>query len=170
MNAAKHTLSSRNLCILYNSLVQPYLNYGTLLWGNTYQKYIKQLEVQQKKAIRCIYNASYNAHSSPLFKESRVLKLKDIHKFQLCKMAYNFMNDALPSPLKRMFKRNIDIHDINTRHIHNIYLPKVNTNIVKSSFIYECPNMWTKLDSAIKNSKHESSFKYKMKQFILQNY
>ncbi len=40
MNAAKHTLTSNNLCILYNSLILPYLNFGTILWGNTYQKYM----------------------------------------------------------------------------------------------------------------------------------
>ncbi len=68
---------------------------------------------------------------------------------------------TLPSPLKEIFKRNIDIYEISTRHIYNI---------AKSSFIYECPNKWIKLNSLIKNSKHESSFNYKMKQFISQNY
>ncbi len=170
MNAAKHTLSSNHLRILYNSLVHPYLSYGTLLWGNAYHKFTKQLEVQQKKAIRCIYKANYNAHSSPLFKESRVLKLKDIHKFQLCGMAYNFMNDTLPSPLKRMFKRNTDIHSVATRQIHDIYLPKVNNNLVKRSFIFESPNMWIQLDSAIKSTTTQSIFKTKLKHFLLQQY
>ncbi len=170
MNAAKHILSSNHLRILYNSLVQPYLNYGTLLWGNTYQKYIKQLEVQQKKAIRCIYNANYNAHSSPLFKESKILKLVDIYKFQLCRMAFHFLNDKLPSPLKRMFTRNTDMHGINTRHIYDIYLPKVNYDIVKRSFIYECPINWIQLDFAIKSITNLSTFKTKLKQFLFQQY
>ena len=170
MNASKHILSSNHLRILYHSLVQSYLNYGTLLWGNTYQKYIKQLEVQQKKAIRCIYKANYNAHTSPLFKDSRVLKLKDVHRFQLDVMAYNFMNANLPSPLQRMFTRNIDMHGVNTRQINDIYLPKVNNTTVKNSFIFECPNTWIQLDSAIKTTPNEKSFKFKLKQYLMLQY
>ncbi len=40
MNAARHLLSSVHLRILYNSLVQPYLSYGTILLGNAYSKHL----------------------------------------------------------------------------------------------------------------------------------
>ena len=45
MNIAKNVLSGNHLRILYNSLVHPYLSYGNLLWGNSYNKFINKLEI-----------------------------------------------------------------------------------------------------------------------------
>ena len=78
MNMAKNILSGKHLRIIYNSLVHPYLSYGNLLWGNSYKKYINKLEILQKKAIRCMSKATYNEHSSPLFKRNKITKFKDI--------------------------------------------------------------------------------------------
>ncbi len=47
-------------------MFQPYIYYGIILWGSAYQKVIKPIEIHQKKAIRLISNASYNAHTQPL--------------------------------------------------------------------------------------------------------
>ncbi len=170
MNSAKHILSTNHLRILYSSLIQPYLTYGNLLWGNALKKYITPIEIQQKKSIRCMYKTSYNAHTSPLFKEARILKLRDMHILQLSKLAYNFMHRNLPLPLTRMFKRNIDIHNVNTRQVHNLSLPKVIHNIQKRSFVYECPNTWNKLDNTIKLSPTMPTFKRKMKHIFIDQY
>ena len=65
----KNVLSPAHSKTLYYSLVYPYLNYGILLWGNTYKKYLHKLEISQKKPIRTINRAMYNEPSSPLFKK-----------------------------------------------------------------------------------------------------
>lgn len=49
LNAAKNILNVASLKTLYYSLVHPYLNYGTMLWGNTYLYKLRRLEVLQKK-------------------------------------------------------------------------------------------------------------------------
>ena len=38
LNSSKNFLSSANMRTLYYSLVQPYLLYGIILWGNAYKK------------------------------------------------------------------------------------------------------------------------------------
>ena len=48
----------------YHSLVLPYLNYGVLVWGISIHKLLKL----QKKAVRLIVNAKFNAHTEPLLK------------------------------------------------------------------------------------------------------
>lgn len=170
MNSAKHTLSASHLRILYNSLIHPYLNYGNLLWGNALKKYINPLEIQQKKAIRCIFKANYNSSTTPLFKEAHILKLRDIHTLQLSKLAHNFMYGKLPLPLNRMFKRNIDIHSRNTRQVRDIFLPKVRLDIVKRSYLCECSNIWNNLDNATKSIHATSTFKCKIKQQLINKY
>ena len=54
---------------LYYSLIHSHLSYGTLIWGSAFQYRLRQLEVIQKKAVRNICNAVYNAHTDPLFKQ-----------------------------------------------------------------------------------------------------
>ena len=65
MNKLKHLLPRYILLTLYKSLVMPHLLYGIHLWGSKYKK----LEKLQKRAIRIIKGASYNAHTEPIFKE-----------------------------------------------------------------------------------------------------
>ena len=60
---------------LYYTMVQPYLTYGIILWGSTYQSYLKRTVILQKKAIRYIHKADYNAHTKPLFYASKVLNI-----------------------------------------------------------------------------------------------
>ena len=40
MNKLKHYIPYRILHTLYCTLVLPYLNYGILIWGNTYKSYL----------------------------------------------------------------------------------------------------------------------------------
>ena len=83
---------------LYYSLIHSHLSYGTLLWGSAFQYRLHQLEVIQKKSVRNICNAKYNAHTGPLFKQLRIPKLVDIYNSQLCKLMYLFTNGTLPCP------------------------------------------------------------------------
>ena len=66
LKSVKHVLPSKLLKTLYFTMVQPYLTYGIILWGSTFQCYTKQTIVLHKKAIRCIHKAHYNAHTEPL--------------------------------------------------------------------------------------------------------
>ena len=46
----------------------------------------------QKKAIRAINSAGYNAHTEPLFKLYNLLKVEDIYKFRLLVFYHNLCN------------------------------------------------------------------------------
>ena len=60
--------------MIYNALILPRINYGLLVWGYENEKIFKL----QKKAIRLISLAKYNAHTEPLFKTLNLLKINDI--------------------------------------------------------------------------------------------
>ena len=66
-------LPSRILKIIYSSLILCQLNYGILAWGQNYKRMFKL----QKRVMRIITCSKYNAHSEPLFKELKLLKLED---------------------------------------------------------------------------------------------
>ena len=75
MNRLKNILPSHILKTIYSSLILSRLHYCNLVWGHKPNR----LKTLQKRAIRIIMKAKYNAHTDPLFKQLQTLKLEDIH-------------------------------------------------------------------------------------------
>ena len=80
LNSTKHMLPTALLRSLYFALINSYLQYGCLLWGNTYEKYLHKIKVSQKKAMRVICHATYNTPASPLFKMLNIINFEDLFK------------------------------------------------------------------------------------------
>ena len=66
---------------------------GLLLWDNK----VEQVSELQKKSTRLIIGSEYLAHSEPLFKESELLKIKDLYKLKINFFNYNLSYGLLPS-------------------------------------------------------------------------
>ena len=67
-----------NIKILYQlySLLYPFLTYGLLIWGNTYQITLRPIVILQKRAIRIITFSKPDAeHSEPIFKQMETLSV-----------------------------------------------------------------------------------------------
>ena len=60
----------------------------------------KRIFKLQKKAIRMISLAKYNAHTEPLFKTLNLLKINDIFTSSQLKFYYKFLKNDLPHFLK----------------------------------------------------------------------
>ncbi len=78
MNKVKDKLISNSLRMLYCTLVLPYINYCSEIWGNTYKSRIQELVKLQKRAIRIVGKVGYREHSEPEFYKYKCLKLEDI--------------------------------------------------------------------------------------------
>ena len=48
-----------------------------MVWGNTYDRNIKPLQIIQRKAVCLITFSNFDAHTSPLFAKLNLLKLQD---------------------------------------------------------------------------------------------
>jgi len=60
-------LPTKVLVSLYYSLIYPYLIYGVVAWGNTYDTTINPLFILQKRAVRLMTFSNFREHSNPLF-------------------------------------------------------------------------------------------------------
>ena len=89
----KHIFPQHILLTIYNSLIQPHLIYGLYLWGLN----CKRLKILQKKAVRILAFRPYISHSTPIFKNLKILKLEDLYTIQLYKFYYKNTNNLLPS-------------------------------------------------------------------------
>jgi hypothetical protein len=63
---------------LYHTLIYPFLIYGVVAWGNTYQTIINPLFILQKKDVRIMTFSRFDDPSSSLFKSTKLLKFGDI--------------------------------------------------------------------------------------------
>ena len=63
----RHFLPVDVLICLYNSLFSPFMQYGILVWGLTYESYINPVFLLQKRVIKAISFHHFTSHSSLLF-------------------------------------------------------------------------------------------------------
>ena len=93
LNRIKNVIPTRIRVLLYNTLILTHINSCTMAWGYESNRLFKL----QKRAIRKIANGYYNAHTEPLFKLYRILKLSDILTLQTLKIFHKFTNNELPA-------------------------------------------------------------------------
>ena len=74
LNRLKYEYPLAILKTLYNTLFLPHLTYGILLWGSE----TESIHKVQKRALRIISDNKFNAHTEPICRAERLLKVKDI--------------------------------------------------------------------------------------------
>ena len=68
-------------------------------------------------------NTQYTAHTDPLFKSLKLLKLKDIFDVQCMKFWYKLVHNNVPTYFASMFRYNHELYEIQTRsHERYIYI------------------------------------------------
>ena len=131
----KHIYPQRILFTLYTTLIVPHLNYCLILWGS-YIKENHRLHLLQKKALRIITNSHYIAHSEPIFKDVRCLKITDMFSVAIWKFYFKLMNNKLPHCFSS-YKPVLPI--VNERYeIRNpgFHLPVINHKFAEQSLKY----------------------------------
>ena len=109
--------------MLYNSLLLPQLNYCILSWGHNCKRLIKL----QKKALRIISISKCNAHTDPLFKIYRILKLPHILQLQELTFYHKYINKKLPAYLQSIpLKQNKSFHEHLTRSHFKLHITRTN--------------------------------------------
>ncbi len=170
LNKLKHFLPMQTKMLLYNSLILSQINYGLLIWGFSCQRIVKL----QKKSVRIIALSKYNAHTEPIFKELRLLKVDDIYTIQLLKFFYKFKHKQLPVYLLNLpFYCNSDTHQHNTRNRNKLHLGRPAHEYAKKSIRYNLPVVVNSTPSVIIDKVDTHSLKglsNYAKQHFLTNY
>ena len=93
---AKHNLTWKAKKSLYYATIHSHLIFGIHIWSCTADSSLKPLFVKQKMAIRILNNASYNAHTEPLFKVCEILPLEQLCEFFKLQFMQHFIQGYLP--------------------------------------------------------------------------
>ena len=144
----------------YYSLIYPLINYNIIVWGGTYSTHLQNLINLQKRSIRIISNAPYDAHTDPLFYRLKILKLKDLFLYNLC--VYMFKKVEGGSIVRR--------HELNTRY-RNLVVPQYHRlTSTQKAVSYTGPSAWNSLPETLKTIENLSNFKKKLKTYFINQY
>ena len=100
LHRLKHQLPFHVLKMLFQTLIQSYLSYGSLAWGFD----VGPLGTIQKKAMRAITHSKYNSHTEHSFKSLKVLKLGDMFLLKCLKFYFNLKNNEVPHYFTTIFE------------------------------------------------------------------
>ena len=100
MSFPKYILKS-----FYSTLILPYLNYGILAWGNSFNYQLDKLLILQKRVIRISCHTNRLSHTNSLFLENKILKVHDLYNFFLGCFMFQLNSNELPRAITSTFQK-----------------------------------------------------------------
>ena len=132
-------LSPRELILLYNTLVLPYISYCAAVWGNAYKIRTRKIIKLQKRVMRIIDNKPYRYPSKELFVKYGVLRFPELVIEQNVMILLAFLNGKLPPPLSDLF--HVNRPSITRTHQH-FSVPFARSNFRAFSLSITAPKAW----------------------------
>ena len=149
--------------LYYNSFILPYLSYNILHWGSTNYTHLIPLITIQKRIIRTMANGNpfQFEPSTPLFHRLKILKLKDLYKYQL----------AVDTHIKFTNGFYEESHGLNL-HNSTLYVsPKFHRlSRTQQSITFMGPSIWNSLPRTLKSIASLPAFKKQLKEHLLKKY
>ena len=170
INRAKFFLDSKLLSLLYNSLVFPYINYCCLVWGFTFPTSLHKIELLQKRVIRIIANQHRLAHTEPIFKSLKLLKVYDVAKQQVLLLMHKKICLSLPPLLDELFKCTVP-SNARTRNTKHFFEPFTDKLYRTRTVTWIGPRTWNNIIASqfsIQNAINMS--KYQLKKFTKEHF
>ena len=72
----RHLVPLTTFLNIYRSLIELYISYGLIAWGEAANVHLNRVVILQKRVLRLMYFSDYTSHSAPLFACSGILLIK----------------------------------------------------------------------------------------------
>ena len=166
LNSALYALSTCNKVVplkirksIYSSLFESHLRFGSIIYGAATQKLLDPISVIQRKALRLVARAPYNAHTDVLFKTYNFLKFDDLVHLNQCIFMRQYSNKQLPISFKNMFQYLPLSQQVHRDHDYN-FMPKLINHrhlqffpSVQMVRTWNCSNIFVKCEAEVFNMK-----------------
>ena len=150
------------LLSVYRCIIECYLNYCNLIFGNASATHLLPLVTAQKKAVRIVAKQPPLSHTNPLFSNLKLLKLSDLYIYNLG--VYMWKNIRVFEPYFRVNLNNTRSGNYYTSAYHRLTLTQ------NQSIFYQAPAYWHNIPLSIKYSNSLNNFKKKYKNHLLSSY
>lgn len=152
LRMVRNEFSVKYLLTLYFAYFYSNLKYGILFYG---QINIRPILLLQKRCLRIIFRKGKMESCRPIFKDQNLLTVIGLYILERCCYIYN--NPSL-------YRKNIEIHDHNTRNKFNIHISSKCSNIH-----YQDALLFNKLPIELRNLTSLKKFKTNLKKILLNN-
>ena len=162
MYAIRSKLTINAKRTIYMSLIYSHIIYCIPIWGNTWARHIRPVELAQKRAVRTIYNVPRYEHTHELFVTCKLLKLKFILMYFSSVLIFKFLHcNYVPNVFTPANNPYI------LRNLNHVTVPQTRLELVLKSVYYNAPNTWNNLHADLKSIININTFKRKLKEHIL---
>lgn len=166
LNKVKHTIPKTCLLTLYQSLVHCHINYGLIIWGASTA--IERVHKLQKKSIRIINRKPYNYHTEPLFKECKILTIKDQYVLNCVTFMHQIKSNKAPLSFQTLQ------HFIEptrpTRYPNMAIQRKARTKFTSLLPYHRLPQNWNNLVLHMRAMKSTKQVQSSLKTSLLEQY
>ena len=156
----QHYVPKNTMINLYYTFVYPYLIYCNTIWYSTYPTHLKPIITLQKRIIRIINSVSFFAHTNELFRENKILKTTDLHKYNLCVHLFK----------TKKYNNFTRSHTYDTRNRSDLQPSFHRLSSTQNSFSFSAPTAWNNLPQYVKLATSLDMFKALLKSHLLSNY
>ena len=170
INKIKYLLARDVLLSLYYTMIHPYLLYCNIIWGGASQLALHRLTVLQKRAVRMMACSGYRSPSSPLFKKFGIMKLYDIHKFQIYLFMFKCKYKMLPNSCLQLVNINSVENRYEFRKEKEFEVVKFRTECRRKAISVIGPDLWNSLTVSIRHLSSISVFKSKLVSAFIEVY
>lgn len=174
LQLTQKTFDESTKLLIYNAHIQSHIMYSLALWGTMItEQQRNQIYKVQKKCMRWICGAKATAHTMPLFKKLRVLKIDELIILETSKIVHGLQHGWLPPKVSNTFNElggrqmGKKVHKYNTRQklMPNI-MPHKST-MYNKSVLCKVPSMASKIPIYLLNIANKKMFSRKYKQRLL---
>ena len=159
----RHLLPTSHTCMLYKTLVEPYISYCNLVWASQHKRgNLEKILKVQKKFCRIITFSAFQAHSKPLFRQLGLLSIYDIFRFQLAMFMYRCKNNLLPSNKSFNFVTSDALYGYDTRNRSNLHVVYCRTKCRWLTVQILGPKIWNSLPGHLRDIPSFIPFKIKI--------
>ena len=171
INSSKNFLPPNTRKMIYYSLFDSHLNFGNLLWGCSNHKILEKVENLQKRCIRNVALKSFRAHTEPIFKDLKILKLSDKIAFARSVFMHQYKNKKLPISFSDIFTDITCSDELQTRHNDYNFVNKPAKKKYLESFPYKMfVSNWNHLSIDLKSTADATDFQQLLKDHYLSKY
>ena len=125
LSRLKGILSKKLMLSVYNSIVIPLFDYGSVVYGFTYKEHLNCMEILQKRALRIVFSAGFRDHCQPIFKSLKVMPLLDRINYNSCLYIFKAMNNLSSKYSNGFFKLISHSHSTRAFSDKKVYVPNV---------------------------------------------
>jgi len=143
LSRSKNILPQKALLSIYYAYFHSHLLYCPIIISMTSLANVNKIFIMQKKAIRIVMQASYNAHTAPMFDKLRLLTYHKIIQQAKLHFMHSYHYSYAPLAFSNTWSKNSDRNlPVNLRNLNDYVIPRPNYEFFKRMPFYSLPLIW----------------------------